>query len=116
MNQPTNPPDGQAMYASIEEFGARGKVFYHCYASPIAVELCGVAREAIVQISIRAAKEGEETPYWGWWEYRDNKYTMIYPSKLQSDMCFTYGVKAAEEAGQGKQLQLVLELKGINNA
>lgn len=34
---------------------------------------------------------------------------MIWPSKIQSDMCFTYGPEAEEKRDKGKQVRLIVK-------
>jgi len=62
----------------------------------------------IVKLKVREVCKGENSPYWGWLNVEDGKFCMIYPSKIQSDMCFSYGPEAAEKAGRGRQVNLVL--------
>lgn len=44
--------------------------------------------------------------YWGWWDYSDGKFTMIYQNYKVFHVCFPYGVKEAEHSLQGKAYRL----------
>ena len=46
--------------------------------------------------------------YWGWLDFDDNKYKMIWPNYKLFHCCFTYGVKAEELSGKGKSVRLKL--------
>jgi len=95
------------MFAVREESGRFTRVF----GSRVQVAMSTFRREHqnIVKVIVREAREDEQSPYWGWVESGSTKPTMIWPSKIQSDMCFPYGLKAAEEAGKGRQVNLVVE-------
>jgi len=45
--------------------------------------------------------------YWGWYDNDKKAFgMMIYAKRFLLEMCFTYGIKASEEAGQGKAYRL----------
>ena len=44
--------------------------------------------------------------YWGWFDFDDNKYKMIWPNYRLFHCCFTYGVKVEEQSGKGKSYRL----------
>ncbi len=43
-----------------------------------------------------------EPDYWGWYDNDDKRISMMYSARFLLDMCFPYGIKASEKAGQGK--------------
>jgi len=49
----------------------------------------------------------KEADYWGWFNAEKNKFTMmIYAQRFLLEMCFSYGIKEAEDAGQGKAYRI----------
>jgi hypothetical protein len=44
--------------------------------------------------------------YWGWFDFERQEFTMIYAKRFLLDMCFAYGIEAAEQAKQGKAYRL----------
>lgn len=46
--------------------------------------------------------------YWGWLNFDDNKFTMIWANYKLFHCCFTYGVKSEEQSGKGKSYRLKL--------
>jgi hypothetical protein len=50
--------------------------------------------------------------YWGWIDTGDDNFSsMIYPKYFLLDMCFPYGIKKTELAGQGKAYRLTMITK-----
>jgi len=102
-------PEVQTMYALKYDNGK----FCHPCSRPKITRLYDSKGE-IFKVEVREIKEGEKGEYWGWIESGDTnpeetgEITMIWPSKIQSDMCFSYGPKKSEEAGHGRQVNLVV--------
>lgn len=46
--------------------------------------------------------------YWGWLDFSDMEYKMIFPNYKLFHVCFPYGVKAIEASGRGKSYRLKL--------
>ena len=46
--------------------------------------------------------------YWGWLDFDNNTYSMIWPNYKLFHCCFTYGVKVEEQSGKGKSYRLKL--------
>ncbi len=46
--------------------------------------------------------------YWGWLDFSDMEYKMVFPNYKLFHVCFPYGVKAAEDSGKGKSYRLKL--------
>ena len=99
------PPEGAEtpMFASGQEDWCS---FYHIYSSRMAVSMCGVADADIVPVMVREQVDGG---HWGWWDHEHQAFAMIWPSKVQVEMCFPYGYRAAEWAGDGKLVELLVE-------
>lgn len=80
--------------------------------------LYGDKPEDIVEVEFRVSadqslpdednKEKLMTPdYWGWYDEERKEFTMmIYAKRFLLNMCFPSGIKACEEAGQGKAYRL----------
>ena len=43
---------------------------------------------------------------WGWWDNKDEKFTMVWPSRVQLEVCFPYGYKIEEKRGKGHFLRV----------
>jgi hypothetical protein len=47
-----------------------------------------------------------EADYWGWFDFEENQFTMIYPQLVILHMCFAYGIKAQENRNRGRAYRL----------
>ena len=98
------------LYAEKRSTDAGEILFWHIYPHPnLLTNLCGVKADRVVKVKVRPAAKDEESRYWGWWDSEKKTFAMIYPSKLQSDICFPGGAEAAEKAGRGKQVNVKIE-------
>ena len=97
-----------------------GKFLEHFGIHPNLVSLYGKKVEDIINVEFKIS-ENQEIPkndnslnpdYWGWYDYNDNKFDLIYAKYFLFDMCFHYGIKAEEDVGRGKAYRLeILENK-----
>ena len=65
----------------------------------------------IWEIELREVRtEGENQPqtHWGFVYGDDDDYSLIWPTRLQLDMCFAEGVDAAVARGKGRIANLIL--------
>lgn len=92
-----------------------GKHFHHFGIHPSTAMLYGDDPKKIKNIyfyvAITQDIPEESTPtmeadYWGWFDYRTNRFTMIYPKRFLLSMCFPSGIEVSEEAGHGKAYRL----------
>jgi hypothetical protein len=99
------PPAGAKteLFASVKEDWCS---FYHIYASRMAVSVCGVKAEDIVPVVVCEQVGGG---HWGWWDHEHQAFTMVWPSKTQVEMCFPYGYRVAEYAGDGVLVELLVK-------
>ena len=70
--------------------------------------------EPIVQLSVRERVAGDpESGYWGWLKKdargSEDRYTMVWPSRVQLDMCFPYGPQVEMDHGCGRVVNLIVE-------
>jgi len=65
-------------------------------------------KKSILKVLVRKAEDDESTEYNGWWDFKENKFTMVHHSKV-INICFPYGYKAEEEAGHGKLYKVIIE-------
>jgi hypothetical protein len=93
-----------------------GGHYKHFGINPVSAVLYGDKPEDIVEVNIRISDD-QSTPvnynsmiadYWGWYDYKDKKFSLIYPKRFLLEMCFPYGIAASERAGQGKAYRLEL--------
>jgi hypothetical protein len=66
------------------------------YRQTVQVRACGALENEIIRVLIRKPTAGENGTYWGWFDHRLKKITMIYPRMFELAMCFTYGIDEAE--------------------
>ena len=96
------------MYATKRYREQDGMEYFHNIFSDIRSTLMCVGKgEEIFQIEVREALPEEETPYYGW-KYSNGRISMIFPSKLQVEVCFPYGTKAATVNGDGHMVKLII--------
>lgn len=62
--------------------------------------------DPIVQVELTVSENGA---YYGWLRKNESIPTMIWPSKVQFEMCFPYGSKAEVESGEGRALRFNVE-------
>lgn len=80
------------------------------------VSLYGVRKEDIIQVELTLHENQErpgsddnkipEADYWGWLNSRDDRFSLVYAKYLLLNMCFPYGIEAAEENNEGKAYRL----------
>ena len=96
-----------------------GKTFYmHIYNRPGIVQLCG--EDKVYQLGFHIHKNQSEkkitseADYHGWVDFEKNKeLSMVWPSQVQSDMCFPYGWKAEEDKDRGLRVRLEITVIGL---
>lgn len=94
------------MYAGWNE---KAGTYSHFYKNQRIVEgVCGYAPEDVHLVELREVSEGEAV-YWGWEDADTREWSMIWPTRVQFRMCFTYGLDAAIKAGQGRPVQLAVQ-------
>ena len=100
-----------------------GDHYHHFGIHPKTATLYGDNPEDIETIVFRIHKDQsipethkQEADYWGWYEYRDERFTiMIYPQRFLLNMCFPAGIEGSEEAHHGKAYRLeIVEAKHLN--
>lgn len=90
---------------AFAELTAKG--LSHVYPSKGAVQLCGGSGK-IISVTVRAAEEGETPTHWGWDDYRDQTFHMIWPREFQVRMCSPDEFHRSEKEGLGKVVPLVV--------
>jgi hypothetical protein len=91
-------------------------IFRHFGIHPKTANLYGDDPSSIVNVELSVAedqsaassKENQEAEpdYWGWYDFQQKRFSMIYAKYFLLNMCFPAGIKPAEEAGQGKAYRL----------
>lgn len=97
-----------------------GKYFEHFSINEITAALYGHKVDEIVEVEL-IMDEDQTKPlsndtsisidYWGWFDNRQNKFTIIYAKYFLLNMCFPYGIKGSEEANEGKSYRLIVNKK-----
>lgn len=89
-----------------------GEKFHtHFYSHPKASRMCN-GKHPVLKARVREIQEGEESTYWAWWGFGkgDPKFLFCYARKTLLKMCFPYGMKAAEEHGDGVSVNVIIEI------
>lgn len=47
-----------------------------------------------------------EQEYWGWYDFEQKEFTMIYPNYKLLSVCFPYGIQIEEKNNRGKAYRL----------
>lgn len=91
-----------------------GSKYTHFNIKPFMASIYGAKPENIVKVELTVADDQTIPPlpqddpkvnvndYWGWWDFKDKAFTFVWSKRFLLEMCFTYGIKAAEEKNKGK--------------
>lgn len=100
-------------YATLEE--KNGEIYFnHIGLNPKYAHYFGVSdKDKIYEIVLEPHEDQSEPnwndiDYWGWLDYEDNEYKIIWPNYKLFHCCFPYGVDAEEKSGKGKSVRLKL--------
>ena len=123
-----NFDDGWSVFYTIKDLHEvnavhNGDHYHHFGIHPMTAMMYGDSPDDIRTIGFKV-HEDQSTPkthkenadYWGWYDFaKDKEFSMIYPQRFLLDMCFTHGIRGAEEANQGKAFRLeVIETQTKN--
>lgn len=105
---------------TITYWGLKDGCYYsHIYRHKNSVKMCTDGAGEIVELYViehtdqtmptsEEAKLFGEADYWGFKNEGEDHFEMIRPSVILLKMCFPYGLKAAEEKGDGKAYRLLV--------
>ena len=92
----------------------KGKYYQHFGIREISACLYGDDPKDIVKVKLKIS-EDQSVPkhdaqilsadYWGWWDNKKNRFTLIYAKRFLLEMCFP-NMDISEERGQGKAYRL----------
>lgn len=95
------------------------KIFEHFGIHPKTASLYGRQAAEIIEVEV-SISDNQEKPksgkmeaadYWGWWDYKRNEFSLIWPQYFLLNMCFPYGMVPQEERGDGKAYRVnVIEI------
>lgn len=77
-----------------------GTFFFHFY--PRKVYEITFPRTPGQGVTVRDLREGEESPYYAWWDNRDERFHMVYRSAAQVRMCSPDAFVHKTEIGEGE--------------
>lgn len=100
-------------------------VFHHFGIHPSTITLYGDSIEDIVLVIMKVSNDQTipsinekriDPDYWGWFNNENMEFSsMIYGQRFLLNMCFPSGIKASEDAGNGKAYRLeIVEIKDYN--
>ena len=82
----------------------KNNIFYcDIQLSEKTVELYGKGK--IIKVLVKENRSNEKSDYSGWWDNKDNNFTIVYP-KSYFEICFPYGSKGEEER---KKYNVIIE-------
>jgi len=88
--------------------------FTNIFSDARTVRMCLNEPEPIFEIDVKETDVDANPPYWGWLNAEDGEINFVFPAKTLVSACFPYGVKAHEEAGQGKMIKVAItEIKRV---
>lgn len=102
----------QAVYNGkyYEHFGIR-KVSACMYGHE-ANEISEIELKVSTDQTLPISNDGDmKSDYWGWFDFESQNFSIIYPKRFLLNMCFAYGIEAAENGQQGKAYRLEI----VNN-
>jgi hypothetical protein len=80
------------------------------YQSLIQTQACGSG--PYFKVVVREPQKGEKPLYWGWKDFEDNKYSMIYHDKRLVQICSPDFFKYKRKQELGNIVRLVIEEVG----
>jgi len=83
--------------------------FNDIFGHPKSTQVCD-GTLLIFKIRVRELKEGETSTYWGWWDNKENKFTLVHITRGILSMCFPYELKWYVEKGSGQDYNVMLEI------
>lgn len=103
-------------YEVMAVYSMNGNCYHHFGIHPKTASMYGDNPDAIVTLKFKISDDQSipEThsvggDYWGWYAFdKDEEFSMIYPQRFLVDMCFTHGIRGAEEVNHGKAYRLEL--------
>lgn len=91
---------------SFAERLPKGYTFF--FPSVMQVMMCGAKRQDVVLVDLVEDPNGT---YWGWEDAeKPGRFSMIWPSFVQLQVCFPYGIDIEEKKGKGRRVQLRVDL------
>lgn len=101
-------PHKQDMYAALapDDWQQTGHRWWDFYDEPWMVVECGNPKSAVRHVRISPDEKGL---YWAWWDKAEGQLMFFYPELWMVSGCFPYGVRTAEEIGQGKAMRVRVE-------
>ncbi len=101
--------------------GTKGE-YHHFGVNELNACLYGDKVEDIVEVEVSLAEDQaippppqhdtkvNEPDYWGWWDAKKEKFSLIFGKHFLLEMCFPYGTKIEEERGNGKAYRINVKL------
>jgi hypothetical protein len=82
-------------------------IWRNIYSNLIQTQACKSG--SYFKVVVREPKNGEKPSYWGWKDFEDNKYSMIYHDKRLVQICSPDFFKSKKKQGLGDIVRLVIE-------
>lgn len=78
----------------------RGTYFSDFYNHKTALAVCyGASYDQIYTVCVEEVKK-RAGDYWGWWCFAENRFALVFGNRNLLNMCFPYGIDAAEKKGE----------------
>jgi hypothetical protein len=82
-------------------------IWRNIYPKLIQIQGCGDG--PYFKVKVREPQNGEKGGYWGWKDFKDNRYSMIYHDKRLVQICSPDFFKSQRKNGLGKIVKLCVE-------
>jgi len=101
----------------VKDKDKEGNFYYNdIYPSKLQVRMCISGDIDIYIVSVVEANIDDNTPYWGWID-NTGMISMIFRDFVLLQVCFPYGIDAAEKAGQGKRTKVsIVEIGKVDKS
>ena len=86
---------------------------FHFYPGKILItSVCGCPEAFKVRVTEADPAQAPPDSYWGWWDYRIGRFTLVYPTRHHVDICFPGGLESEEK--RGREIALPVTIEYIN--
>ena len=86
-----------------------GTYLTHFFPSRKAYAVCGVRETDAIRVRLTVVEDTGAALYYGWYDAKDQRLSMVFHARKLVEMCFPYGSRAEENCGRGRLVALHVE-------